>query len=469
MSDPQSLGGGLRRELGLLDVVLFNIAAILGLRWLSTAAASGPSSLVVWALAFLFFFVPQGLTVIELSSRYPQEGGIYRWTQRAFGGFHGFVAGWCYWTSNLIYFPSLLIFAAGSAAFVGGESTIWLGDNPWFVGCFSLAALWIALGLNLVGLKIGKWLQNVGAIGNWVPGLILVVLGLWVFLRFGSAVPVERADLVPVFNRGTASFWAMLCFAFAGLELAPLMAGEIRSPKRTLPRAVLISGGMITFVYVLGTLSLLVALPPSEVNIISGVVQALESIGARLGLTGLSNVVGLLIAVAALGGVGAWFTGAARIPYVAGIDRYLPAAMGRIHPRWGTPHVSLLVQGVLSSLFLIWSMARTSGVEEAYQVLITATLLIYFIPFLYMFAALPVLRRKDPVSPGGGAILIPGGKVAAWVVPALGLITTLTAMGFSLFPSQVVEEELDFLVTAVGGCVLFVGSGALLYWVRRPR
>jgi len=468
--------GGLRRELGLLDVVLFNVAAMLGLRWLSAAAAVGPSALVLWGLAFLLFFVPQGLTVIELSSRYPEEGGIYRWTQRAFGDFHGFIAGWCYWTNNLVYFPSLLIFGAGIAAFIGGQRTAWLGDNPWFVGLFAFTALWLALGLNLIGMHIGKWVQNLGAIGTWVPGLVLILLGGWAVARFGSATPVTAASLVPAFDYGTMSFWSLLCFGFAGFELAPLMAGEIRDPRRNLPRAIVISGALIAFIYVLGTGALMAALPHAQVNIITGVTQAVQAVSDRVGVAGLTGVMALLITLGNLGGCGAWLAGSARIPYVAGIDRYLPEAMGRLHPRWGTPHVSILVQGGLASLFLAMGLAG-SAVQEAYQILAEMTVIVYFIPYLYLFAALPILRRRERLGAGGSpgpaaqveVIPIPGGGFAAWLVPGLGFATTLFSIGVSFIPSQAVDAPLLFLAKVVGGCVLFVGTGAALFWLRRPR
>src|SRR5438105_5128802 len=87
----------LRREMGFWDVLLFNIAAVLGPRWIAAAAHNGPSSISLWVFAALFFFVPTALTIVELSTRYPNEGGLYIWTKEAFGDFHGFVAGWCYW------------------------------------------------------------------------------------------------------------------------------------------------------------------------------------------------------------------------------------------------------------------------------------------------------------------------------------------------------------------------------------
>ena len=480
----QAGSGELRRELGLWDVVGFNVAAILGLRWLSTAAASGPSSLTIWALAFLLFFIPQGLTVIELSTRYPVEGGVYRWTQRAFGDFHGFVAGWCYWVSNLVYFPALLIFGAGSAAFAGGSSTAWLGERAWFVGGFAFAGLWAALALNMIGMNVGKWVQNAGALGTWIPGIVLIALGGWVWSQSGMATPIAASDLAPVFSYGTVAFWSTLCFAFAGLELAPLMAGEIRDPARTLTRAIFISGALITFIYALGTVALLVALPPGKVNIISGAVQAIEAVSAQAGLSAITGPMALLVALSAIGGVGAWLAGAARIPFVAGIDRFLPAAMGRVHPRWGTPHVSLLVQGVLASVFLAIGLGGVK-MEEAYQTLNTMTLVVYYVPYLYLFAALPILRRREAeITPNRaaegqaaalaagsqtGATLIPGGMSVVWIVCGLGLATTLFSIIATLFPPDLVEKRALFLIKTVGGCTAFIGSGALLFLLRRPR
>ena len=69
----------------------------------------------------LFFFVPQGLVVTELSSRFPQEGGIYQWTKRALGEKHGYVCGWCYWINNVLYYPNLLISTAVIATYVDRE------------------------------------------------------------------------------------------------------------------------------------------------------------------------------------------------------------------------------------------------------------------------------------------------------------------------------------------------------------
>ena len=244
--------GALPRVMGLRDVVLFNITAIVGLRWLTTASQFGPASLLLWLLAMLIFFLPSAAAVRELADIDPGEGGIYNWVTRAFGRRHGFVAGWGYWVSNLVYFPSLLVTTAAMAAYAGGGRWVHLENSKWFVALFSLAVLWTALGMNLIGLRVGKWIQNLGAYGTWVPALIFILLAAWSFAAFGSATHFSAATLLPAdFDFSFVSFFATMTFAYAGLELAPTLGGEIRNPAVTLRRGVVLSGTAIVAMYML--------------------------------------------------------------------------------------------------------------------------------------------------------------------------------------------------------------------------
>ena len=173
----------LKRVLTLRDLVLFNLVAIIGLRWLATSAKAGPAALVLWLLAALFFFIPQGLAVVELSRRFPDEGGIYSWTKRALGEGHGFVCGWCYWICNALYYPNLLISTAVIATYAFGQGGGSLASSWPYVLSVTLGALWLAVWLNIVGLSTGRWLQNVGGIGTYIPGVLLVVFGAWAILK----------------------------------------------------------------------------------------------------------------------------------------------------------------------------------------------------------------------------------------------------------------------------------------------
>src|SRR5216684_6835247 len=164
----------LRRAMGFWDVLLFNIAAVLGPRWIAAAAHNGASSISLWILAAVLFFLPTALIIVELSTRFPAEGGLYVWSKEAFGDFHGFVAGWAYWIYTFFYFPGLLSASVAMSVFIGGPKYAWLADSKIYTLCASLALLVIAALLNIVGLNIGKWLQNAGGLGTYLPLLMLI-------------------------------------------------------------------------------------------------------------------------------------------------------------------------------------------------------------------------------------------------------------------------------------------------------
>ncbi len=444
----------LPRVMNLRDVVFFNITAIVGLRWLTTASQFGPASLLLWFLAMTVFFLPSAAAVRELSELDPSEGGVYRWVVRAFGLRQGFLAGWGYWVSNLVYFPSLLVTTAAIATYAGGARWVHLEDSKWFVVLFSLAVLWTALGLNLLGLRVGKWVHNLGAYGTWVPALLFVLLAGWSLVEFGSATPFTRSTLLPAdFDFSLVSFFATMTFAFAGLELAPTLGGEIRDPAATLRRGVVWSGLAIVALYVLGTLALLVALPVETVSITNGIPQAAAAVEQRLGAAWLGPVaalVAVLLVLGNLGGVGAWLAGTARIPFVAGLDAVLPPAFGRIHPRWHTPHVALLVQAGVASAFVATGLLG-STVRDGYVTLIDTTIVLYYIPYAYLFASYLRLRRVRSLRTA----------YVGWS----GLLAVLVSMGLALVPPAV-EQPLLFEAKVLGGVAVFMGAG---WWLARRR
>src|SRR6202521_3696600 len=161
------------RTLKTRDIVLFNVAAIVGMRWVALAAANGPSSLFLWVLAALVFFVPQGFAVIALASAIPEEGGLYVWTSKAFGPRHGFLAGWLYWASNILYFPTLTLSPVVFPLYIFGLKFAPLEQSPTYTAAGSLLLLGIALLLNIIGLKSGRWLQNIGGLATWLPAVAL--------------------------------------------------------------------------------------------------------------------------------------------------------------------------------------------------------------------------------------------------------------------------------------------------------
>ena len=457
----------LERALKTRDIVLFNVAAILGLRWIALAAASGPSSLSLWLLAALVFFVPQGFAVIALSSALPEEGGLYVWTSKAFGPRHGFLVGWLYWASNILYFPTLTLSTVVFALYVFGLRFASLEQSSFYTAGGSLLLLTIALSLNITGLKGGRWLQNIGGLATWLPALALAVVGGLALLHGGSATPITLAALVPSFGQlPTVLFFANLCFGFAGLELAPMLAGEVVDPRRTFPRAIVISGLTIAACYLIGTICLLWTLPPGETSIISGVNQAVTTAGTRQGLPWLGSAVALLMTISGLGGCGAWLIGSARLLFVGGLDRFLPEFFGKTHPRWKTPYAALLVQAVLSALFIL---AATQGdtVKGAYQKLVNATLIVYFIPYLYMFAA--AIRLRPDIARQSNAIPVPGGRIGSLFWNGIGLLTTAISIILALIPPADALDRHGFFTEVLVGSAGFIAGGLILYALAERR
>ena len=461
-------GPGLRRALGTFDLVLLNIAAIVGLRWLSTAAQLGPASLTLWIIAFALFFVPSALTVQELSSRIPHVGGLYRWTQAAFGDTHGFLAGWAYWVSNLVFFPSLLLFISGVILHVAGPWWRSLAENPLYNGLFCLGLLWSVTFLNILGLRRAKWLQNIGGLATIAVGAQVLIGGAVAWWRYGSATQLHLAGLAPDFNSlPTLNTFAILMLAFVGLELGPILGDEIRNSARSIRSAILISGVVITIIYVAGTASLLAALPPSQIGVISGIPEAMEATGTRIGMPMFGPIAAALLALTSAGGLGAWITGTARLPFVMGLGHYLPGRLGAIHPRYGTPHVALLVQATATSVVLLAAISG-STVHEAYLLLIDMTAALSCAVWVYIFAALPVLRRRG-VGDNEEVAPIPGGPRVGWMVAWLGVLATTFATVVSLIPPAGSAHPTLFLIKGAGGCVLVFAVGLLICHRGRAR
>ncbi|MGB7549819.1 MAG: APC family permease [Terracidiphilus sp.] len=453
----------LRKTMGFWDVLLFNIATVLGPRWIAAAGHNGTSSISLWVLAAVFFFVPGALVINELSSRFPEEGGLYAWSREAFGPFHGFIAGWTYWIYTFFYFPGLLLASASMAAYIVGGRGVSLAQNRTFLLTVSLSILLVAVVLNIIGLNIGKWLQNAGGVGTYVPLLMLVGIAGLVCWRHGSVTHFTVHNMLPAWNWDTVNFWSQIAFAFTGLELVSAMSEEVRDPRRTLPRAVFGAGALIALMYIVGTFAVLALVPADAIDPQSGVFHAITvgSIALKVGILGI--IAAVLVTVGNAGGVGSTVAGIARVPFVVGVDRYLPAAFGKIHPRWKTPYVSILVQASISAAILLGSQISETT-QGAYQKLIDAGIILYFIPFLYMFASVIKLGGRPDRKQNPHAVLVPGGKVGIWICGGLGFVVVLLGILVSLVPPGDSADKLGFELTLVTGTAVSVLIGLILYW-----
>ncbi len=456
LTEPAEPRPVLLRVLGLRDVVAMNVVAVVALRWITRSARMGAPSLVLWVLAWAAFFLPLAFSVSRLARQYPEQGGIYAWTRRAFGRRHGFLCGWCLWITNLFYFPSLLLFAATNAfAVVIGPAAAAHENRAWSV-TFVLVVLWLSTLVNVAGLKLSKWVQNLGSIGTWLPAAVLIACGGVAFAWFGSATSFAPRALVPAGSPiDTLMAWSAICFAFSGFEVTAMVGEEVRHPARTIPLGIVLSGLIATAIYLAGSASVLVAIPGSALAERSGIAEAIQLVAGRIGLGGLGGVTAGLLALGAVAQTNSWVAAAARVPYAAAMDRSLPAGLARLHPRYQTPHVALIVQGILASVILLASLFIQVGpsetsVQQGYDVLVNLTILTYFVPYAYLFVALLKLTRDR------------AGRARRLVMAIAGLASTLTSILLLFIPPAGTPSPAVFELNLVGQTLVLVGAGLIL-------
>jgi amino acid transporter len=454
-----------KRAMGFLDLVLFYVVTGVSLRWIATAASAGPSAVIIWFGAWLIFYTPLALSVIELSSRYPQEGGLYVWSKLAFGDFGGFLAAWIYWTSNLPYFPAVLYFAGSNLLYMRGDRWNYLANDTRFYILFSIVTLAVITLMNVVGLDVGKWLHNVGAVAMWLPVVIIIAMGVLAWKRFGSATPFNAGTMIPSTHFKDMIFWSTLIFALGGCETGSFMGGEIKNPRRTVPWALFTGGLVVTFCYVGGTVGVLLALPADQVNNLQGLMQAITRTAGRIGFFWVIPVTAAFIALSNLGAASAYLAAVARLPFVAGIDRLLPPAFGNLHSRWRTPYVALIVQGLIGIAFVFLGQAGTT-VKGAYDVLVSMGIITYFLPYLFLFGAMFRLQR-EPAGPE--VIRVPGGKPVARLLSVVGFLAALLTIALSFVPSADETNPALAIFKVVVGTAILLAAGAFLYWWGKRR
>src|SRR6202158_3822766 len=447
----------LKRVLGRFDLVLLFVVAVFNLNVVPSIAANGGVTVWLWIISLLLFFWPQGIAVIELAHRYPGEGGVYLWAKGVFGDFHGFLSGWCYWTNNMLFVPTVMLYFVGVTVFAMGPGHAALADNKKFAMGASLALLALLTVVNIVGLGVGKWLNNVGAIGTFIAAAVLIGLGFTVWSRFGTGV--TAADFrIPSDPRFVLNSFGVICFGLVGLELASVMGDEIRDPQKTLPGAVAWGGMISGLLYIGATLTLLVAVGKNDISVLQGIVQAVSHMAGKVGVAWIVTPFALMLSLSIAGIGSAWMGGSARIPFVAGLDSYMPSWLGRVHPKYRTPHAALIVQAVVSLILVIVNFTA-AGVQETFQKLLSLAVVLQLVPFLYMFGALLRIASRPSFTKtqySRATLLFAGSS---------GLVTTTLGIAVAFFPAAQITSILSYEVWMFGGTLLFVGLAAFFFFV----
>ena len=449
--------------LGIKDIVFMNVIAILSLRQIPNVAPYGASAMVLWLLAAFCLFFPLAMVCGELSTGWPKDGGIFVWVKEAFGKRVGWIVVVCFLFSCVLFFPLMLQFGFTAIGYMFSAE---LAQNQVFIGVGSMVVFWILTLMNIKGMKWTKIINSVSAwLGVFIPAAIIVLLAI-VWLMTGHPMATDYShvsDWIPDLSSwDTIVFLSSMMFAFAGLEVAPMIAGRTRDPQRDFPKAMAVSAIVIVGIYMIGTWAINTLLPAADTDIVAGVMQAMEAAAEELNMPWLLPVMAICLFFGALGQINSWLVGPIYMLQEASKeDNLLGERIGRLHPVYQTPAFALVIQAIIVTV-LCFSTFVSPSIAAAYWMLTALTTICYFIPYLVMFIAYYRLRITQPDVPR--SFKIPG-KVLPIVLPGLGFLSTLFAVILVFIPPAQIDMGgyVEYIAKIVGGAVLAIVLAEWIY------
>jgi amino acid transporter len=449
IAEVEARSAGLRKELGLIDLVLMQILYVVGSGWVGTAAKLGSAHTVFWLLAISLYYLPQAAVVIYLSRLMPIEGGVYQWATIGLGKFAGFMVAWNLWAYAVLIMATFGVTIATNASYLltgaaGSLSQLW-----WYTPIVSTVALLFVTAISILGLRTGRWVQDVGGAAHVLTFVALLIVPL-IAIGHGRSVSYHPLDVTApaVTPYSLNIFGKMALGALSGFEYVAIMAGESRSPARSISRSVLLAAPVIALMFILGTNSVIALVPRDRIDLVSPIPQALSIGFAGMGIAQLIvPALILLLLLRQVGVVTMLFNGNTRLPLVAGWDNLLPDWFTRLHPRFRTPVNSILF---VSAITIALSLAGQAGVgvQEAFQVLENAAGIFYALTYLALFA-IPIFGVANLAGRPSGLL-----RIGA----ACGFAVTLLYSTLSVFP---IIDVASWQIFAAKIIVVIVGANLL--------
>ena len=437
---------GLRKELGLSDLVLAQVLCVVGASWVGIAAKLGRTHVVLWIAAMLLFYVPLAVVVIYLNRLLPLEGGVYQWAKGAFGEAAGFLIAWNLWVYAVIVTGAILFVVPTDLGYMLGSSGARIASNK-PVTLLITGSLMAGIAIVAwLGLDFSKWLHNAGSAAIILAFAVLISLP---FLRPShyEAIPIA----MPKLNLYTlAIFGQMTVGGLSGFEYIAIMAGECRSAARTVGQSVVISAPLIALMFILGTSSVLAFHDGAPINVIGPIPQTMRlALGEHSGFAPFAI---FLLIVRAIAGASLIFTGLTRLPMAAGWDGVVPAWFTKLHPTRRTPVHSILFVAAVIMILIVLSMTGVRE-QEASQLLTISSVALYAIVYIALFA-IPVFGRLN----------LPGWlKPIAWT----GLAASAVSLFFAVYPIVDVTSKSSYVMKIASVVVISNLAGLAVYWPGR--
>jgi putative glutamate/gamma-aminobutyrate antiporter len=434
----------MKRSLTVFTLAMINVAALGSVKNWPTTAEFGFSSVFFFLLATLIFFIPTALVSAELATGWPKLGGVFVWVKEAFGHRLGFLAVWLLWIENVIWYPTILSFIAGSCAYVFSPS---LADNKWYLTAVIMIVFWGVTFLNLLGMRIYGWISSIGVIGGTlIPGLLIIILGIvWFFSGSPLQISFTWSSFVPnMSSPEQLVFFTGILLSLCGMEMSAIHAKDVQRPQTDYPKAILSSGLIIFFFTILGVLTIASIVPQKEISLNTGALQALELFLNAYNLKSLMPFIAILVTIGAIGSLSAWIAGPSRGLLAAAQTGDLPHLFRKVNQN-DMPTALLIGQAVIVSI-LSFMFVFMPTVNSAFWILTVMVAQVYLVMYLLMFAAAIKLRYKKPNVPR--PYKVPGGKAGMWIVSSLGFLSSLFAMVIGFFPPAQITTGNTFFYIA---------------------
>lgn len=452
-----------RKALGLVDLVLFTASAIIVADTVAASAAIGVQAMGWWILSIILFFLPYGLVTAELGSAWPQEGGIYVWVREAFGPFWGTLTSWLYWINVAYWMPSVYVLFSGVLA-----SVFWPGLGNAGQAVITVILVWLTVGLGIMDIRLAKWIPNVGALVKVALLVILGGLGIWFAASRGAANSFLPAEWTPKWS-ATLSFLPVIVYNYMGFELMSSAGDEMHNPQRDVPAAILLAGIVIAAVYMLATFGVLAAIPLAEIDIVTGITDALKVMTEAVGpsLSWLFYLAAALLLATFVANMVTWSLGANRVIAATGLDRQVPGILGHIHPRYGSPDYAYILMGVIATILAVGNYLTFTSVASVFWTIFALSSIVFLLPYLLMFPAFLSLRRRraDVARP----FSVPGGPAGAWLAALLGEFFIVIACVFFFMPPEETTNVWAYELQIIGGTLVTILVGVVIYMRARRR
>ena len=452
----------LKKELGVRDLTLTQILFIVGLTWIGVAGKLGPTHVVFWVLALVLFYLPSAAVVMYLNRLMPLEGGLYQWAKLGFNQTVGFLLAWNLWLYVIVFTSEIGLSAATYLSYAIGPSAAWMTSSTWFVALAAAIILTFMIVASTIGLAVGKWVHNGGGV------LMLIVFGALILLPILGLLTGTLREYhpfrtsLPELSLYNLNILGKMGFgALGGFEYIAILAGETKSPARSVGRSVLIAAPIIALMFVLGTSAVVAYVPTKDIDLVGPLPQVLRAGFGPFGIAGPLVTIAILMTLAMrIAQASVSFTAVARLPMVAGWDSMLPEWFSRLHSKYKTPVNSIVLVGVCSFLLAVLSNVGV-GQAEAFQLLFNASGMFYAITYVVMFS-IPIFGLRG-VSP----------RPPLWLRMASlsGLLMTVLYIALSVFPIIKVESVaiFAFKIMLVIVVMNLVGVGILVSARRRAR